>query len=89
MMLMWHYRFGATRSAGGISISPYDLLLISEMVRTNGANKNGQIVPEDWINDIKNYKDNSCYINQDDLITNEKIFSNWRSNRSLTFTKIT
>ena len=60
-------RFGATRSAGGISISPYDLLLISEMVRTNGANKNGQIVPENWINDIKNYEDNSCYLNQDDL----------------------
>ena len=60
-------RFGATRSAGGISISPYDLLLISEMVRTNGANKNGQIVPENWINDIKNYSDNSCYLNQDDL----------------------
>ena len=37
------------------------------MVRTNGANKNGQIVPENWINDIKNYEDNSCYLNQDDL----------------------
>ena len=37
------------------------------MVRTNGANKNGQIVPENWIDDIKNYKDNSCYLNQDDL----------------------
>ncbi len=60
-------KFGATRSAGGISISPYDLLLISEMVRTNGANKNGQIVPENWINDIKNYEDKSCYLNQDDL----------------------
>ena len=52
-------RFGATRSAGGISISPYDLLLISEMVRNHGANKNGQIVPENWIDDIKKYKDNS------------------------------
>ena len=60
-------RFGATRSAGGISISPYDLLLISEMVRNNGTNKNGQIVPENWIDDIKKYKDNSSYLNQDKL----------------------
>ena len=49
-------KFGATRSAGGISITPYDLLLISEMVRNNGVNKNGQIVPENWIDDIKNTK---------------------------------
>ena len=60
-------KFGATRSAGGISITPYDLLLISEMVRNNGVNKNGQIVPENWIDDIKKYKDNSCYLNQDKL----------------------
>ena len=60
-------KFGATRSAGGISITPYDLLLISEMVRNNGANKNGQVVPENWINDLKKYKDNSCYLNQEKL----------------------
>ena len=31
------------------------------------VNKNGQIVPENWIDDIKKYKDNSCYLNQDKL----------------------
>jgi hypothetical protein len=37
------------------------------MVRNNGTNKNGQIVPENWIDDIKKYKDNSSYLNQDKL----------------------
>ena len=35
--------------------------------KNNGANKNGQIVPENWIDDIKKYKDNSSYLNQDKL----------------------
>ena len=60
-------KLGAPRSAGGISITPYDLLLISELVRENGYNKNGQIIPENWINDFKGYQDNSCYLNQDEL----------------------
>ena len=60
-------KLGAPRSAGGISITPYDLLLISELVRKNGYNKNGQIIPENWINDLKGYQDNSCYLNQDEL----------------------
>ncbi len=60
-------KLGAPRSAGGISITPYDLLLISELVRENGYNKNGQIIPENWINDLKGYQDNSCYLNQDEL----------------------
>jgi hypothetical protein len=60
-------KFGASRAAGGISISPYDLLLISEMVRCLGSNINGQIINESWIKDIQNYKDNSSYLNQDYL----------------------
>ncbi|MDC3072158.1 beta-lactamase family protein [bacterium] len=60
-------KFGAPRSAGGISISPYDLILVSELVRNNGYNINGQIIPEEWIKDIKEFKDNSCYLKQDDL----------------------
>ena len=31
-------KWGASRAAGGISISPYDLLLIAEMVRCLGSN---------------------------------------------------
>ena len=31
------------------------------MVRNNGANKNGQVVPENWINDLKKYKDNVLF----------------------------
>ena len=58
---------GASRSAGGISLSPYDLLLIAELVRCEGSNNNGQIIPASWINDFINYSDNSCYLNQDDL----------------------
>ncbi len=60
-------KWGASRAAGGISISPYDLLLISELVRNQGSNENGQIVPASWIEDFKNDKDNSCYINQENL----------------------
>ena len=60
-------RLGASRSAGGISVSPYDLLLIAELVRCEGGNDKGQIIPASWINDFINYNDNSCYLNQDDL----------------------
>ena len=60
-------RLGAPRSAGGVSVSPYDLLLIAELVRCEGSNDNGQIIPASWINDFINYSDNSCYLNQDDL----------------------
>ena len=60
-------KWGASRAAGGISISPYDLLLISELVRNNGSNDNGQIIPESWIEDFRNSKNNSSYLNQDNL----------------------
>ena len=60
-------KWGASRAAGGISISPYDLLLIAEMVRCLGSNNNGQIMPESWIKDFQNYKDNTSYLNQDHL----------------------
>ena len=60
-------KWGASRSAGGVSVCPYDLLLISELVRCEGSNGNSQIIPSTWINDFINYSDNSCYLNQDDL----------------------
>ena len=60
-------KWGASRAAGGISISPYDLLLIAEMVRCLGSNNNGQIMPESWIKDFQNYKNNTSYLNQDHL----------------------
>ena len=60
-------KWGASRAAGGISIAPYDLLLISEMVRCFGSNSNGQIIPESWIKDFQTHKDNSSYLNQDHL----------------------
>ena len=60
-------KWGASRAAGGISISPYDLLLISELVRNYGSNDNGQIIPASWIEDFRNSKNNSNYLNQDNL----------------------
>ena len=60
-------KWGASRAAGGISISPYDLLLISELVRNDGSNDNGQIIPASWIEDFRNSKNNSSYLNQDNL----------------------
>ena len=60
-------KWGASRSAGGVSVSPYDLLLIAELVRCEGSNDKGQIIPASWINDFINFSDNSCYLNQDDL----------------------
>ena len=60
-------KWGAPRSAGGISVSPYDLLLIAELVRCEGSNKNGQIIPSSWINDFKNYDNKFAYQNQDKL----------------------
>ena len=60
-------KWGASRSAGGISVSPYDLLSIAELVRCDGSNSNGQVIHSDWINDFKGYVDNRCYINHEDL----------------------
>ena len=60
-------KWGASRSAGGISISPYDLILLADIVRCEGSGVNGQIIPSSWINDFINYDDNSCYLNQEDL----------------------
>ena len=60
-------KWGASRAAGGISVSPYDLLLISELVRNYGSNDNGQIIPASWIEDFRNSKNNSSYLNQDNL----------------------
>ena len=60
-------KYGASRAAGGISISPYDLLLISELVRNDGSNNNGQVIPSSWIDDFRNNKNNSSYLNQDNL----------------------
>ena len=60
-------RLGASRSAGGISISPYDLLTLAELTRCNGSNSKGNIIPESWIQDFVNPRDNSCYLAQDNL----------------------
>ena len=60
-------KWGASRAAGGISVSPYDLLLLSELVRSHGSNKNGQVVPAAWIEDFVNNKNNNSYLNQDNL----------------------
>ena len=60
-------RLGASRSAGGISISPYDLLTLAELTRCEGSNNNGNIIPESWIQDFVNPRDNSCYLAQDNL----------------------
>ena len=60
-------KWGASRAAGGISVSPYDLLLISELVRNHGSNKNGQVIPAAWIEDFINNKNNNSYLNQDNL----------------------
>ena len=49
-------KWGASRAAGGISVSPYDLLLLSELVRNHGSNKNGQVIPAAWIEDFVNNK---------------------------------
>ena len=60
-------KWGASRAAGGISISPYDLLIISELVRCYGIKNNDEIIPSSWIEDIKTHQNNKCYLNQDNL----------------------
>ena len=60
-------QWGASRAAGGISITPYDLLLISELVRCKGYKENQEVIPSLWIEDIQNYKHNEPYLNQDNL----------------------
>jgi CubicO group peptidase (beta-lactamase class C family) len=60
-------KWGASRAAGGISISPYDLLIISELVRCYGKKNNDEIIPSSWIEDIQSHKNNKCYLNQDNL----------------------
>ena len=60
-------KWGASRSAGGISIAPYDLLKIGELVRCEGSNKQGQIIPASWIYDIQNYNEKLAWQSQNNL----------------------
>ncbi|MEO1600727.1 MAG: serine hydrolase [Pseudomonadota bacterium] len=46
-------RFGAPRSAGGISIRPRDLARLGEMMRLGGQGPRGQVVPEAWVAGIR------------------------------------
>jgi len=46
-------RLGAPRVAGGMSSTARDLAIIGQLIINNGVHNNKQIVPSDWITDIK------------------------------------
>ena len=46
-------RLGAPRVAGGMSSTARDLAIIGQLILNNGVHNNKQIVPSDWITDIK------------------------------------
>ena len=58
--------FGAPRVAGGICVTPLDLLRLAEMVRCGGAANGRQVVPESWITDFTTYNDDSAWQRQID-----------------------
>jgi len=56
--------FGAPRLAGGICITPPDLLRLAEMARCGGAVGSRQIVPDAWIADFANHADTTAWQRQ-------------------------
>ena len=46
-------RLGAPRVAGGMSSTARDLAIIGQLIINNGVHNNKQLVPSDWITDIK------------------------------------
>lgn len=50
-------RAGTARAAGGMSITARDLARLGDMLRCGGAIEGRQIVPERWVNDMRNAGD--------------------------------
>ena len=57
--------FGAPRVAGGICVTPLDLLRLAELTRCGGANGSSQVVPESWIADFTTFDDQSAWQRQE------------------------
>lgn len=59
-------RLGAPRSAGGICATARDLALFGATMRDGGKAPNGmQVIPSDWVTDIRNNGDRQAWLNGD------------------------
>lgn len=58
-------RLGAPRAAGGISTTARDLALFGEMIRCEGTHDGAQVVPSDWIEDIRTAGDPEAWADGD------------------------
>ena len=56
--------YGAPRVAGGICVTPVDLVRLAEMVRCGGAANGRQVVPESWITDFTTYDNDAAWQRQ-------------------------
>lgn len=56
-------RFGAPRTAGGLSCRPHDLLALGQMLLDRGAVDKTRIVPQRWIDDMRENGDADAWRN--------------------------
>lgn len=72
-------RFGAPRTAGGLSCRPHDLLALGELMLNDGVGSEGRIIPESWMADMKKNGDPGAWAkgNQSDLIADGRYRSQW------------
>lgn len=74
-------RLGAPRNAGGICTTARDLALFGTMVRDGGRANGRQVVPADWIEDIRANGSHSAWLDGDplfyDLLPDGRYRSKW------------
>ncbi len=57
--------FGAPRTAGGISLTLRDLARLGQLLLEGGAWKGEQVIPENWINDVRSNGDAEAWAKGD------------------------
>lgn len=73
-------RVGTARAAGGISMTTRDLARMGQLVLDFGRNSKGeQVVPEDWVQDLRNNGDRQAWVDGNfmDMFENGRYRSCW------------
>ena len=72
-------RFGAPRTAGGLSCRPHDLLLLGEMMLNEGVGQSGRIVPARFFEDMMENGDSEAWAKGDqaDFLPQGRYRSQW------------
>ena len=72
-------RLGAARAAGGVCVTARDLALLGVAMRDGGAVAGRQVIPRDWVEDIRNGGDREAWLRGEmaDLLPAGRYRSKW------------